>query len=76
MPKGRPFSEPIDNLDAYTESTVTTRQAADILCVTIRDVQSLVRCGILATQPRGTREFHILTSSLRKFDGLRFKRTA
>ena len=74
--RGRPFSDPIEDLDSHDEMTVTTRQAALWLEITIRDVQALVRCGMLAKQPRGTREFHILTDSLRQFDRLRFKRSA
>lgn len=74
--RGRPFSEPIVDLETHDESTVTTRQAALWLEISIRDVQSLVRCGMLARAPHGSREFHIYTDSLRAFDRLRFKRSA
>jgi len=76
MSKGRKHQPDIEDLDTYDESTVTTYQAAQWLGITIRDVQSLVRSGMLAKQDRGTREFHIITDSLRDLDSMRFKRSA
>lgn len=74
--KGRQPAPPIEDLETYKASTVTTRQAAEWLSIEVRDVQALVRCGMLSIQLRGTREFHILTDSLRAFDRMRFKRSA